>query len=106
MSQTSIDHSFDKSIKPKKTTYTSSSCAPVVEEPKKVTLISFSLASDAPKKSPTFADTSGRENKKPTKINTRSHMMVDQAQEANIQVSFISLTTSKRLSLSMCDLSL
>lgn len=50
-----------------------------------MTSISFFLAPEAPKKSPTFDDTNGSENKKPTEITTRSRNMVDRGQVAKIQ---------------------
>ena len=75
-----------QSSQPKKPTFKNTNTAPVVEEPKRVTSISFSLAPEAPKKSPTFDDTSGSENKKPTEINTRARTMVDRGQVAKIQV--------------------
>ena len=86
-SPTTEDHSFDKSTEKKPPTTKSSDCAPIVSEPKKITSIDFSYANpEVPKKSPTFDDTSGNSNKKPTTIDTRNNIMVDHGQVAKIEV--------------------
>ena len=67
-----MDYSFDKSKEKKSPTTKNFDYAPIVSEPKRVTAINFSFANlDMPKKSQTFDDTSGTENKKPTTIDTR-----------------------------------
>ena len=86
-SPTSQDHSFDKSTEKKQPTTASSSYAPLDQEPKQVTAIDFALAPKAPKKSPTFEDTSGGSNKQPTHIDTRSNIMIDEAQVVSLNVS-------------------
>ena len=85
-SPTRENYSYDKNTEKKEPTNISSSYAPIVDEPKKVTTINYSFQPQLPKKSPTLDNTSGNPDKMHTFIDTRSNSMVDSAQSAHFQV--------------------